>query len=187
MAKVKKENLRLFLLPLILLMLIISTFFLLLRPIKKRLDESAKMLAQKKAKLAEMKKEISGYPEVKKELARLKVRANFYENYLPREEMLPSFFSKLTKIADETGVKYSSLKPLKEKEGAVSAALYEEKKFELRLICGFHQLGYFINRLERMNRFVEVKELRINRGKDIFNENVRLLISLYLLRGPLHK
>ena len=185
MAKVKKEVLQLFLLPLILLILIGSAYFFLFRPIKKRLDESGKMLAQKKAELAEIKKEISGYPAVKKELARLKERANFYEDYLPAEEMLPSFFSKLTKIADETGVKYSSLKPLEEKEEAVSAALYQEKKFDLRLICGFHQLGHFVNRLERMNRFVEVKELKIDSGKDIFNENVRLLISLYILKEPL--
>ena len=185
MAKVKKEVLQLFLLPLILLMLIGAAYFFLLQPIKKRLDESGKMLAQKGAELAVMKLEISGYEAVKKELAQLKERANFYENYFPAEEMLPSFFSKLTKIADETGVKYSSLKPSEEKEEAVSAALYEEKKFELRLIGGFHQLGHFINRLERMERFVEVKELRINSGKDIFNENVRLLISLYLLKEPL--
>ncbi len=185
MVAIKKENLRFFLLPLILLILIISTFFLLLQPIRKQLEESRKMLLKEKAELSEMKKEISGYQQVKEELARLKVRANFYENYLPAEERLPSFFSKLTKIADETGVKYSSLKPLKEKEKVISPTLYEERKFELRLIAGFHQLGHFINSLERMNRFVEVKELRINRGKDIFNENVRLLIFLYLLKGPL--
>ena len=186
--KIEKEKLRFFLPSLILFVLAIFLFFFLLRPTNKRLAETKKIYLEKKAILSEMKGKISKYQELKREFALLKERADFYENYLPREEMLPSFFNKLTEIADKTGVKYSSLKPMeekktKEKEGA--SVLYEETEFELRLICGFHQLGYFLNELERMNRFVEVKTLRMNPGEDIFNENVRLLISLYLLKEPL--
>ncbi len=190
MAKIKKEKLRLFILPSILLILILAIFFFLLRPITKQLKENRKILTQKKAKLVEIKKAILEYDGVKEELLQLKKRANFYDAYLPQKEELPSFFNKLTELANETGVKYESLQPLakneKKKEGeGKSPSLYKEKNFALRLIAGYHQLGYFINRLERMNRLVEVKEVRMNPGKDIFDEQVRLFISLYLLNKPL--
>ena len=59
-------------------------------------------------------------------------------------------------------------------------AKYDERTSEIRMRCGYHELGNFLDRLESANRFLEVSDISID-GNDPGGRKVVLVIH-YLVR-----
>ena len=57
---------------------------------------------------------------------------------------------------------------------------YAQRSRVIRLLCGYHELGNFLNRLEESNRFLEIVDINID-GNEPKGQKIEILIR-YLVR-----
>lgn len=99
----------------------------------------------------------------------------------------------LSQLAETHQVQITSVKEIKPQERAKAQGKepevsppYQEHFLEFRLLCGYHDLGRFINEIERMNPALEVAELDIRSGgTDVQKHAVSLKVRCYVLTRAL--
>ena len=93
-------------------------------------------------------------------------------NVLPGEEALPQVIEFLSDLASQTQVKIQTIFPQRSLEEAVDAKkpaqgpseplVYKRIPIQLDASAGYHQLGAFLNLIERAGRGVQITSLRIS-------------------------
>ncbi|MCX6340053.1 MAG: type 4a pilus biogenesis protein PilO [Candidatus Aureabacteria bacterium] len=140
-----------------------------------------------RAQLLETELRVKRLPRQRQEVADLEKKADAYRNEVPFESDNTWLSRQINSIASETGARDvsqrylqtapPSLKLDKEWEGK-----YDEKTWEIRMRCGYHELGRFLSKLEGVNRFLEVTDISIE-GNEPGGQKVVLVIH-YLVRKP---
>jgi len=102
------------------------------------------------------------------------------------EGQLPGLLERITQAARQSRVRIATLKPrvhLDQLKRDASGAL--EVPLELVGAAGYHQLGAFLDALERSPDLIRVRELELRPGaSDIWTHQVSMTLLLYLASGP---
>jgi Tfp pilus assembly protein PilO len=120
-------------------------------------------------------------PEQKKLLSEQEQRLENLSAQIPPETDHTWLSRQINEISSEVGVEGVSqrYRPVESAQQRLSPDLkkiYAEKLWEIRMSCGYHELGEFLGRLEGGNGFLEVREIDIE-GNDPGKQKIRLLIS----------
>jgi len=67
----------------------------------------------------------------------------------------------ISNFADASNVKVIQIKPVRETSSSKTQTSVTPLKITMDLMCGYHALGAFLNRLEGMEQFLEAQEIRI--------------------------
>ncbi|MCX6355438.1 MAG: type 4a pilus biogenesis protein PilO [Candidatus Aureabacteria bacterium] len=128
---------------------------------------------------------VKSIPQQREEVARLGQEVDAYAPEIPMEDDQTWLSRQINKISGMTGMsdvsqRYqgSSVSDFKF-EGELQEK-YAEKAWEIRMKCGFHELGNFLSELENTSRFLEIKDISIE-GNDPGGQKVVLLVQ-YLAR-----
>ena len=138
-----------------------------------------------RAQLQEAELRVKRLPRQRQEVADLEKRVGAYRNEIPFESDHTWLSRQINSIASETGARDVSQRYLqvatpglrldREREGK-----YDERNWEIRMKCGYHELGNFLGKLESSNRFLEVTDISIE-GNEPGGQKVVLVIH-YLVR-----
>lgn len=113
-------------------------------------------------------------------------KLQIYQKKLPTEEEIPTLLEDLSKLAKDTNVKIIAIKPKHGQQAPESASseVYTELPVDIVAKSGYHQLGSFINKLENSDRFMKIKDIKINASTDdALRHDITLVVSAFVLSG----
>jgi type IV pilus assembly protein PilO len=139
-----------------------------------------------KKNMADLDREINSLTATTKKLEDLRLQAAECEKKFPKDEEIPALLENISATAAKSGVDIIAIRPIKaefKEEAQRPPDLFHAIAIEIVAKGGYHQLGQFINRLETSARFMEVKDIDINRDPaNPRRHDLKLLIATYILR-----
>jgi len=152
-------------------------------PLTKKSSVLKRQVVKLSTDINSVSKEVSLLDSKKEKIRILKAEKSAYEGKFPKEEELSSLMENLSKIAVDSKVDIIAVKPLKHNVPGKEIKLLRQAPIEILARGGYHQIGQFINSLERLDRFLEIKQITITwDGKSPRKHHLRLLVATYILR-----
>jgi type IV pilus assembly protein PilO len=96
-------------------------------------------------------------PELQARIARLEMEWEMAQKMLPKEKELPSLIQQISNSGAQAGVSFSLFKP----GGPLPKRDYSEIPIQIKVICGYHQLGRFLSNIGNLSRIVNVPSVKI--------------------------
>ena len=107
------------------------------------------------------------------------------EKRLPKDEEVPVLLGGISAIAGKIGIEMIAVRPVKLEtfgKAPESDTIFHAAPIEIFAKGGYHQIGQFINKLESLGKFVEIKDIEITADKATPRRHFfRLLVSTYIL------
>lgn len=130
---------------------------------------------------------IADEANINRQYDNLKKQAGYLEKRLPNQDQVSSLLEDFSIVAESSGVKILRLKPLEESGNTAKSksanALYSEFPILIEARAGYHQLGYFVNKVENMDRFIKVTEVDISgNDRDPRHHTIKMRIITYVLQ-----
>lgn len=138
-----------------------------------------------RTQIEETELRIKRLPRQRKEVEELQQKVDAYRNEIPLESDHTWLSRQINNIASATRARdvsqrYLRAEPPRRKLDNVWAAKYDERAWEIRMRCGYHELGRFLDKLEKTNKFLEVTDVTID-GNDPSGQRVVIVIH-YLVK-----
>lgn len=141
----------------LLAILVAGGYFLLLSP---KMAEVAGLRQQRSAKEVEMIQSrtlAASLARFKQEAEALRAKLEVAKERLPSEREIPGLYRQVSDLAYQTGLAVSLFQP---KEPA-TRDIYQEVPISVSAETGFHELGAFLDRVARLQRIVNLTDLRL--------------------------
>ena len=170
------------------IVLLIVDIMFIVSPLMNKNADLKRQVVVVKAKLIELQKKINLADAAKKRSEELRAELATYEKRFPREEEIPLFLEDLSKVAVASGIDISAIKPVT-KAGLQAPPdafmnLFHKIPIEISAKAGYHQIGRFINSLEKLERFIEIKDIQISQDTTTPRRHqLKLVISTCILRS----
>lgn len=134
-------------------------------------------LFERKAEVGKVRELIDARERHQQEIVELESRIEIYEDKLPEQKEVPRLFRELDEIAGQSQIEIISVGPEESEEN-----LYYYRYWRrLELEGGYHELGYFINRLEKLDRFIKVDDLWMGSNpNNPRRHNIKLTVSTFV-------
>lgn len=101
-------------------------------------------------------------PELQEKIARLEVEWERAKEMLPKEKELPSLIQQISNSGTKAGVSFLLFKP----STIAQKINYSEIPVQIKVTCGYHQLGKFLSNVGNLARIVNVPSIKLTTGKD---------------------
>jgi Tfp pilus assembly protein PilO len=165
---------------------IVVWFNLLWWPQWKRFGTLRKEIGSLKGEVVRLEQGLAQKKALEAEMAQLSLQLEHpHPTVLPEQQML-DLIGRITQLAKTTGVRLLSAKPkLEWNQLKVGPSGTLAMPLELKISCGYHALGTFLDRLESSERWLQLKELEIQgNAEDPWNHHVRLVFLAHLIPVP---
>lgn len=150
--------------------LIALVFFLVISPkvkeikvLETKIDKQNNEIAASQAKAAKLEM-------LKMENARLVARINELKEQLPEEKEISSLLKQVSDLGIAAGLEIKSWKP-SPKVNHPSGIVYEIP-VSVEVVGTYHNLGNFLSSLTRLNRIVNIKDMKLGNPKKEHNESI---------------
>ena len=165
----------------VLVILVVFVFFAV-RPMLTSSASLVKEIGEKSGQIEKAQVTLKQEGDIKEAIKKVEGRLAYYKEQLPEERKTAWLLEELNRIAKKTGIQFVSVTPLPPNRYDIAGGgSYFEIPMRIRLRCGYHHLGRFINAVENSSRFMKVKDLQISSsGKDISRHEVTLAISSFV-------
>lgn len=138
-----------------------------------------------RGKVERMQRDLAHLPEMEKKQAELAARTPAPVVSAPPEEQLPDLLDKIAQFARTARVRVVTLRPKQElAQVRVGPSGYLEIPLELVATAGYHQVGRFLDQLEQSDSLVRLREMEIRPGKELWNQEVKMMLLAFLAPGP---
>ncbi|MBE0432845.1 type 4a pilus biogenesis protein PilO [candidate division WOR-3 bacterium] len=101
-------------------------------------------------------------PELQEKIARLEVEWERAKEMLPTDKEIPSLIQQISNSGIKAGVSFQLFKP----SAVTQKTNYSEIPVQIKVNCGYHQLGRFLSNVGNLARIVNVPAIKITAGKD---------------------
>ena len=134
-------------------------------------------LAERTQELEDAKNKEKYLPQLKERIAEAEADIEEVERRLPNDKRAPQLFKELNDLASVAKQQYMSM----EARPVVEKSAYIEIPLEINLKADYHNLGRYINMIERSKRFAKVDGIDIEYNfDDTPNQNVNLTLSTFM-------
>jgi len=134
-------------------------------------------LLEMQDQLEQAKAKEKALPQLRQEIEAAEAKIAQVESRLPNDKQAPEMFQELNDLAGIANQEYLSM----EAKPTVEKGAYIEIPFEIKLAADYHDLGRYINMIERSNRFAMIDRLDIEYDfEDPFNQDVTLTVSTFM-------
>jgi Tfp pilus assembly protein PilO len=159
--------------------LLFLDFFFWLSPVVKTLTRTVPMLSSLSTELAELKDDKKNENAIRQKWESVHQELTEKEKGFEVSNQLPALLESLSKLAGESGVRITSLKPV-EASPPMSQKLYFSVPVEIHATAGAHELGNFLSRLESEPSFFKVTNLKImSTTTDFRRHSVEMMVETY--------
>jgi len=179
------KNQKLVVYGIITLCLLVANYAFFLKPTMASLAKTTPKLRQLQRELAVSQNAVASILKYKAQIEEMRERLSSQKKKLSTKQEISSLLKGLSEIAKDSGVKILSIKPYPAVAGVgqdMSSGTYQKYPISIKAICGFHQLGTFLNKLENADTFMRVSDIKITAGsKDFTQHLVYVLVNTYIL------
>ncbi len=169
----------------VIIVVLYLTFLIL--PTFNSLSEVSRMVKDLKDRINLVESREKRLDEMTERLNVLREEQTRYAKQLPVEKEIPKFLEGLAAMAKESNVKILSVTPQEFSTKGLdeeTARYFREMPIVITAKSGYHQLGYFINKLEQGERFVEIQDLSVQYdSKYPRSHNVKIVLKAYVAVG----
>ena len=130
-------------------------------PNNQELQSVRKTLGNKRSKLNELKKVEASMPEFVAEAERLEKEFYRVSLELPKEEEIPALIESVYSAISAAGLEPKKFVPKKQ----IKKEIYAEIPIEMSVRGGYFELANFFDRISRLPRIVNVRDLSLKRSK----------------------
>ncbi|MGE0084429.1 MAG: type 4a pilus biogenesis protein PilO [Desulfococcaceae bacterium] len=110
------------------------------------------------AELNELKKIASQLSKYQAEMKAVEAQFAIAKQALPENEEIPSLLTNISLAGQDSGLEFLLFKPEKENP----AGFYAEIPVSIKVIGGYHELVTFYQKVARLSRLVNVKDIKIS-------------------------
>ena len=142
-------------------------------------DELKKMRGQ----VERARRDLRQMPELENKMETLTAQYSVPSLDTPPEEQLPDLLDRIALAARTAHVRVVALRPKQDlAQVRTGSSGYLEIPLELTATAGYHQIGRFLDELERSGSLVRLREFEIRpSGQDIWNHTVKMLLMAFLI------
>ena len=143
--------------------LIIVTFiFFLYKPKLEKIGTLKKDLDSLEKKLVVAKKNAANLKKFQKMMQEAEVQFKRAMTALPEKEEIPSLLTSISRSGQDVGLEFLLFEPKLE----VRKDFYAEIPVSIEVNGGYHDLAIFFDKVARLNRIVNIKNISMGRVKD---------------------
>ncbi|MBC8473450.1 MAG: type 4a pilus biogenesis protein PilO [Candidatus Omnitrophica bacterium] len=138
--------------------------------VKRRVSSAERLIANKEG--------------MKIQYEKLKEQAEHLEKSLPAQDEVSSLLGVFSDIAESSGVEILKIKPIETwDDESGDAGIYREFPILIEARAGYHQCGEFINKLEKMERFISIDDISISgQSQDQRRHDIKLRVRTYVAK-----
>lgn len=170
---------------LVALLAIVLYFYFVFFPQVGRVMKLIGKTGKVRAELISARNAISDTAKLKKRLEDYSAKVESYEKKLPAEQEIPSLLENLSTMAKESNIKIVGIAPAMphtREDGGAKDQAYQEMPILISAKSGYHELGFFLSKLENSDRFMKVADIDIRANKSSPRKHdVELLVLTYIL------
>ena len=165
-------------------------FFFFLKPTLTQLFDSIPKVAKRRVEIRIARTDLLSKDKLKKKLLFLEKGLAGYEKRLSREKELPQLLENLSEIARTSKVKILSITPLNQvvrsRPGAHKEIkmVYREIPIRITAQSGYHELGTFINALEKDDRYMQITDIKIkSKHANPRRHDIEFVVYMYTFKS----
>ena len=164
--------------------LIIAAFiFLLYKPKLEKIGKLKKDLKSLEQKLVVAKKNAANLKKFQKKMQEAEVQFKTAMKALPEKEEIPSLLTSISRSGQDVGLEFLEFTPKAE----VRKEFYAEIPVSIKVNGGYHDLAIFFDKVARLSRIVNIKNINIGPGKDTQSLNTSCTAVTYKFVEPAPK
>ena len=142
---------------------IIAIFvFVLYKPKLEQISNLKKQLETLEQKLVVAKKNAADLKTFQKKMEEAEVQFKTAMRQLPEKEEIPSLLTSISRSGQDVGLEFLLFEPKSE----VRKEFYAEIPVAMQVKGGFHDLAIFFDKVARLSRIVNLKNITMGRDKD---------------------
>lgn len=142
-----------------------SYIYFIESPSRETLKHKQEELTKLQAKYNEQQKVLANLPKFKEELNKLELELAESLKLLPNTREIPSLLTNISVLAQECGLEILLFQPkLEEVKG-----FYADIPVDMKIFGKYHDLGYFFDRISKLNRIVNISNIQMKskKAKDV--------------------
>ncbi|NIP32816.1 type 4a pilus biogenesis protein PilO, partial [Candidatus Saccharibacteria bacterium] len=142
---------------------IIAIFvFLLYKPKLAKISNLKTQLKKLEQKLVVAKKNAADLKKFQKKMQEAEVQFKTAMRALPEKEEIPSLLTSISRSGQDVGLEFLLFEPKSE----VRKEFYAEIPVAMQVKGGYHDLAVFFDKVARLSRIVNIKNIEMGRDKD---------------------
>ena len=160
---------------------IIAIFiFLLYKPKLAKISNLNNQLKTLEQKLVVAKKNAADLQEFQKKMQEAEVQFKTAMRALPEKEEIPSLLTSISRSGQDVGLEFLLFEPKSE----VRKEFYAEIPVAMQVRGGYHDLAIFFDKVARLSRIVNIKNIEMGRAKDSMDLNTSCTAVTYKFVEP---
>ena len=160
---------------------IIAIFiFLLYKPKLAKISNLNNQLNTLEQKLVVAKKNAADLQEFQKKMQEAEVQFKTAMRALPEKEEIPSLLTSISRSGQDVGLEFLLFEPKAE----VRKEFYAEIPVAMQVRGGYHDLAIFFDKVARLSRIVNIKNIEMGRAKDSMDLNTSCTAVTYKFVEP---
>jgi len=162
-------------------LIIVIFIFLLYKPKLADISKLKKELDTLDQKLTVAKKNAANLKKFQAMMEEAEVQFQTAMKALPEKEEIPSLLTSISRSGQDVGLEFLLFQPKKE----LRKEFYAEIPVAMNVVGGYHDLAVFFDKVARLSRIVNIKNISMGRLKDGQNLNVSCTAVTYKFVEPL--
>lgn len=164
--------------------LIIAIFiFFLYKPKFAEISKLKKEAGALEKKLVVAKKNAANLEKFQKMMEEAEVQFKTAMQALPEKEEIPSLLTSISRSGQDVGLEFLEFTPKAE----VRKEFYAEIPVSIKVNGGYHDLAIFFDKVARLSRIVNIKNINMGPGKDSQELNTKCMAVTYKFVEPAPK
>jgi type IV pilus assembly protein PilO len=164
-------------------LIIVSFIFLLYKPKLADITKLNKELGGLKKKLVTAKANAADLEKFQKMMEEAEVQFKTAMKALPEKEEIPSLLTSISRSGQDVGLEFLLFEPKNE----VRKEFYAEIPVAMQVVGGYHDLAIFFDKVARLSRIVNIKNISMGRVKDTQQLNTTCTAVTYKFIEPAPK
>jgi type IV pilus assembly protein PilO len=156
------------------IIIIVVAFLIFILPKNKDIQVLKTKIIAQESEIAKSQSKAEKLPELIAINEDLKKKLNELKTQLPDEKEVTSLLKQVSDFAIKSGLKVKLWKP--EKKKTHSSGIVYEIPVRVELFGSYHNLGHFFSNITRLNRIVNISNLRLTE-QEISGQNALLKIN----------
>jgi type IV pilus assembly protein PilO len=143
-------------------LIIVAFIFLLYKPKLANIAKLKKELGALEEKLIVAKKNAANLKKFQAMMQEAEVQFKKAMKALPEKEEIPSLLTSISRSGQDVGLEFLLFQPQKE----LRKEFYAEIPVSMKVVGGYHDLAIFFDKVARLSRIVNIKNISMGRIKD---------------------
>lgn len=157
--------------------------FLLYKPKLEQISNLKKQLKTLENKLIVAKKNAADLEKFQKKMQEAEVQFKTAMKALPEKEEIPSLLTSISRSGQDVGLDFLLFEPKSE----IRKEFYAEIPVAMQVKGGYHDLAIFFDKVARLSRIVNIKNIKMARAKDSMDLNTSCTAVTYKFVEPAPK